>query len=45
MTLLAAMLLQRYTVRWPEGEAAGAPRMHVTLRPEQPVSVWLECRG
>lgn len=44
MTLLAAMLLQRYTVRWPEGEADCAPRLHVTLRPEQPVSVWLERR-
>ena len=33
MTLLAAMLLQRYTVRLPVGGAVGAPRFQVTLRP------------
>ena len=45
MTLLAAMLLQRYTVRWPDTAPACAPRLHVTLRPEERVSVWLERRG
>ena len=45
MTLLAAMLLQRYTVRWPDAAPACAPRLNVTLRPEERVSVWLERRG
>lgn len=45
MTLLAAMLLQRYQVRLPEGTAAVVPRMHVTLRPDQSTALWLRRRA
>lgn len=41
MTLLAAMLLQRYRLRLPEGAAPCAPKLHVTLRPEAPMNLWL----
>lgn len=41
MTLLAAMLLQRYRLRLPEGAASCAPKLHVTLRPEAPMNLWL----
>jgi cytochrome P450 len=41
MTLLAAMLLQRYEVRMPEGAAACVPKLQVTLRPEAPVALRL----
>ncbi|MBQ0934161.1 cytochrome P450 [Ideonella paludis] len=34
MTLLAAMMLQRFELRWPEGAAEPVPQMHVTLRPK-----------
>lgn len=34
MTLLAAMMLQRFELRWPEGAAEPVPEMHVTLRPK-----------
>ncbi|WP_395452948.1 cytochrome P450 [Acidovorax delafieldii] len=44
MTLLAAMLLQRYTVRLPVGGAVGAPRFQVTLRPEGASALWLQRR-
>ena len=44
MTLLAAMLLQRYTVRLPVGGAVGAPRFQVTLRPEGTSALWLQRR-
>ena len=45
MTLLAAMLLQRYQLRLPGGAPACAPRLHVTLRPDGPVLVRLARRG
>ena len=41
---LAAMLLQRYTVRLPVGGAVGAPRFQVTLRPEGTSALWLQRR-
>ena len=44
MTLLAAMLLQRYTVRLPVGGAVGAPRFQVTLRPKGTSALWLQRR-
>lgn len=45
MVLLAAMLLQRYTLRVPEGAAPVRPQLHVTLRPEQPVQLLLSRRA
>lgn len=45
MTLLAAMLLQRYTVRRPAGPAAWVPKLQVTLRPEERGEVWLARRS
>nr|WP_255557233.1 cytochrome P450 [Dyella sp. ASV21] len=46
MTLLAAMLLQRYTLDLPDASpAAYQPRMHVTLRPQQPVRLVLRRRA
>jgi cytochrome P450 len=45
MTLLAAMLLQRYTLRMPEGAPACQPKLHVTLRPDAPVTLRLARRG
>jgi len=44
MTLLAALLLQRYRLRLPEGAPACVPQLHVTLRPEEQVTLWLERR-
>ena len=44
MTLLAAMLLQRYTVRLPVGGVVGAPRFQVTLRPEGASALWVQRR-
>lgn len=44
MTLLAAMLLQRYTLRQPEPAVACAPQLHVTLRPDVPVVLRLARR-
>ena len=44
MTLLAAMLLQRYTVRLPVSDPPCVPVMRVTLRPAVAVRVWLERR-
>ncbi|PJI96208.1 cytochrome P450 [Acidovorax sp. 69] len=41
MTLLAAMLLQRYQLRLPEGAPVCTPKLHVTLRPEVPVTLRL----
>jgi cytochrome P450 len=34
MTLIAAMLLQRYTLALPAGTPPAVPRLHVTLRPQ-----------
>ena len=45
MTLLAAMLLQRYQLRLPDGAAACAPNLHVTLRPDAPVTLLLVRRS
>ena len=44
MTLLAAMLLQRYAVRLPVGGVVGAPRFQVTLRPEGASALWVQRR-
>ena len=44
MTLLAAMLLQRYRLRLPEGAAVCVPKLHVTLRPDAPVVLRLQRR-
>jgi cytochrome P450 len=41
MTLLSAMLLQRFTLALPEGAAPCVPELHVTLRPQQPVQLWM----
>ncbi|HEX5737017.1 MAG TPA: cytochrome P450 [Hydrogenophaga sp.] len=42
MTLLAAMLLQRFSLTLPEDAAPSEPEMNVTLRPRTPVRVWLQ---
>lgn len=39
MTVIAAMLLQRYKLSVPEGAAPPRPLLNVTLRPDQPL--WL----
>lgn len=44
MTLLAAMLLQRYTLTLPAGAAPCAPKLNVTLRPATPVLLRLQKR-
>ena len=44
MTLLAAMLLQRYQLRLPVPAPVCEPKLHVTLRPQRRVEVWLERR-
>ncbi|QTN27022.1 cytochrome P450 [Rhodoferax sp. AJA081-3] len=41
MTLLSAMLLQRFTLELPAGAAACTPELHVTLRPKQSVQLRL----
>jgi len=41
MTLLSAMLLQRFTLALPEGSAPCTPELHVTLRPKQSVQLRL----
>ena len=41
MTLLAAMLLQRYRLGLPEGAVACVPKLQVTLRPGAPVALRL----
>ena len=41
MTLLSAMLLQRFALALPEGAAPCMPELHVTLRPKQPVQLRL----
>ncbi len=45
MMLLAALLLQRYTLRVPEGAPPLQPRLHVTLRPQHPVKLLLSRRA
>ncbi len=44
MTLVAAMLLQRYRLLPPVGGPAPKPAMHVTLRPAQPLRLLLQRR-
>jgi cytochrome P450 len=41
MTLLSAMLLQRFALELPEGTAPCEPELHVTLRPRQSVQLRL----
>jgi cytochrome P450 len=41
MTLLAAMFLQRFTLALPDDAAPCVPELHVTLRPKQPVQLWV----
>ncbi len=41
MTLLSAMLLQRFALELPEGAAPCVPELHVTLRPKQAVTLRL----
>ncbi|MEO7108689.1 MAG: cytochrome P450 [Rhodoferax sp.] len=41
MTLLSAMLLQRFALALPEGAAPCVPDLHVTLRPKEPVQLRL----
>ena len=45
MVLLAAMLLQRYTLRVPDAAPPLQPRLHVTLRPQHPVQLLLSRRA
>lgn len=45
MTLLGAMLLQRYQLRLPDGTLASAPKLHVTLRPDAPIVMRLQRRA
>lgn len=45
MGLLAAMLLQRYTLRLEDPGAPCEPRLYVTLRPQTPVRLWLQRRA
>ncbi|WP_225584754.1 cytochrome P450 [Acidovorax sp. ACV01] len=45
MTLLAALLLQRYRLRLPDGAAACMPKLQVTLRPQMPVHIRLQRRA
>lgn len=45
MTLLAAMMLQRCELHWPEGAAEPEPQMHVTLRPKGGMRVGVEVEG
>ncbi|MDM5182327.1 cytochrome P450, partial [Massilia sp. DJPM01] len=42
MTVIAAMLLQRFTVSVPEGMAAPRPAFNITLRPECPLRLRLK---
>jgi cytochrome P450 len=41
MTLLSAMLLQRFELHLPDNAPRAEPEMHVTLRPKQPIQLWL----
>jgi cytochrome P450 len=45
MTLLAAMLLQRYALRMDDAAAPCQPQLHVTLRPSRPTALWLTRRS
>ena len=41
MTLLSAMLLQRFALELPQGATPCEPELHVTLRPKQPIQLRL----
>ncbi|AOW15296.1 cytochrome P450 [Hydrogenophaga crassostreae] len=41
MTLLSAMLLQRFELHLPDNAPRAEPEMHVTLRPKQSIQLWL----
>lgn len=41
MTVIAAMVLQRYTLSVPEGMAAPRAMLNVTLRPQTPLHLAL----
>ncbi len=45
MVLLAAMLLQRYTLGLPDAAQPLRPRLHATLRPQHPVQLLLSRRA
>jgi cytochrome P450 len=42
MTLLSAMLLQRFSLALPDHAPPCEPQLHVTLRPKEPVQLWLQ---
>ncbi|MET0321535.1 MAG: cytochrome P450 [Duganella sp.] len=42
MTVIAALLLQRFALTVPDGMAAPEPRLHITLRPRQPLRLRLQ---
>jgi cytochrome P450 len=42
MTLLSAMLLQRFELRLPDNAPPVEPQLHVTLRPKNPIQIWLQ---
>lgn len=42
MTVIAAMVLQRYTLSAPDGMAAPRPMLNVTLRPHAPLHLALD---
>ena len=45
MTLLSAMLLQRFELSLPENAPPPEPELSVTLRPKQPIQLWLSATG
>ena len=45
MTLVAVMLLQRYELALPAEAGPIEPVLQVTLRPRQPINLWLRRRG
>ena len=42
MTIVAAMLLQRFEMRVPAGTSPPAPVLNITLRPEQPLRLEID---
>ena len=44
MTLVAAMLLQRFELRLPDDAAPAEPVLNVTLRPRQGLTLWMKRR-
>jgi len=45
MALIAAMLLQRFKLQWPAGDAWPAGDLGVTLRPATPIGLYLQPRN